>query len=292
MPIDSCKFENGICSEITISNDTQNIFQIGTPHKLFFGNSYSQPNAIMTDSVYSYKKNNFSYFDYKFNFVRSGSGFHLSFRHKYETDSLKDGGYILFSNDTGVTWQNLAEVENMNYSGRLDTLYNFKKDTLFNGVKYAFTGNSNGWIYSRITFAFAFWMKTSHYTNWTNNIIIRFCFASDSIDNHKAGWIIDDLELRGITLKGGMEKTFNQIPITFSPNPSSTNINLTTSELIATKGYSIIVYNILGETIFAKEKITQANFNLNTSNFDDGIYQLKIHADGFADSFNKIVVQH
>jgi hypothetical protein len=41
-----------------------------------------------------------------------------------------------------------------------------------------------------------------------------------------------------------------------------------------------------------KRKITQSNFNLNTENFQDGIYLLKVHADGFADSFQKIVVQH
>ena len=62
-PLDSCNFDNSICSQISVSTDTQNIFQIGAPHKLFFGNAYSQPNAIMTDSVHPYKKNNFSYFN-------------------------------------------------------------------------------------------------------------------------------------------------------------------------------------------------------------------------------------
>ncbi len=93
--IDSCKFESA-CKYVSFSSDSNNIWQLGKPNKVFFDSAYSGTNAIITDTINSYSVTNHSYFDIK---IPSNSWFQLgnriiSFKHKFDTDSLKDGGYI------------------------------------------------------------------------------------------------------------------------------------------------------------------------------------------------------
>ena len=108
IPTDSCSFEN-YCQRMLIdTSNTNNDWVIGSTNKPFFGQANSLPNAIMTDSLNPYSSNNLSYFDLGFN-AWDGSGFpmnmYIQFEHKYETDTLIDGGYITVSHDSGQTWQ-------------------------------------------------------------------------------------------------------------------------------------------------------------------------------------------
>ena len=107
---ESTNFENNT-SLIHIDTTNGNIWQIGTPQKTFFGNSYSVPYSIMTDTLNSYPINTFSTFTFEYNdtnFWYTIPDASIGFWHKYEMDSLKDGGYVEISLDSGMTWTNVA----------------------------------------------------------------------------------------------------------------------------------------------------------------------------------------
>ena len=87
---------------LEIDTSAQCIWQIARPQKLFFNSSYSGEKAILTDSVSSYPTDNLSFFELKigeFNcstYVEVGLeeivGFCIEFKHKFDTDTLADGG--------------------------------------------------------------------------------------------------------------------------------------------------------------------------------------------------------
>ena len=91
---------------------TGNIWQIGTPSKLFFDSAWSVPNAVLTDTLNFYPPNNFSVFTIKISDTAWGqpqlNRSSISYNHKFDTDSLYDGGYIEISYDGGTSWTNIA----------------------------------------------------------------------------------------------------------------------------------------------------------------------------------------
>lgn len=92
---------------IKIDTSSSNIWQIGFPNKTYLDSSYSGENAIVTDISNSYASDNHSYFDlYVGDFNYSDYypwDIFIEFKHKFDTDTLKDGGYITVSYDNGNT---------------------------------------------------------------------------------------------------------------------------------------------------------------------------------------------
>ena len=98
-------------------DDTQenNIWQIGTPQKDYFDQAYSPPYAILSDTIESYGENLHSSFIVS---VKGWSWFGgspsiLTFKHKFDTDTLTDGGYIDVSYDSGESWVSIIHDTTM-----------------------------------------------------------------------------------------------------------------------------------------------------------------------------------
>jgi hypothetical protein len=155
---DTINFESDNNSFIKIdTSQNGSIWKIGVPSKSYFDSAYTEPNAIFTDTSDSYPNNSFSYFDLiikdtlPFNFFRWGEGI-IGFWHKYDTDSLTDGGYIEVSYNGGNSWVNIIhdtlnlEISSVNFYTNSDTI---------TGNIPAFSGHSNGWIYSQF---YWFWI--------------------------------------------------------------------------------------------------------------------------------------
>jgi len=131
-----------------------------------------------------YPINNFSTFQISFErsfFDFLYYHFMIQFKHKYQTDDGKDGGYIEISYD-GLNWTNIIKDTLISIYSDPPNLYNFynETDTIVNGES-AFTGQSDGWITSEFDWAWGAW----DYEWMTGNEItpvIRFVFKSDSID--------------------------------------------------------------------------------------------------------------
>ncbi|MFA6924529.1 MAG: T9SS type A sorting domain-containing protein [Bacteroidales bacterium] len=241
----------------TISNPN-NLWQIGEPQKTVFTSAHSIPNAIVTDTLYSYPKNNISSFiilDYPAGGF-SGEGMTLiGGYYKVNSDTLKDYGTIEFSYDNGTTWVNIN-----------DTLYKFY--VMYIPPKPVLTGNSNGWIHFSFGVSGLNLLPGAH----GDTILFRFSFVSDSIQNNLDGLMYDDFQINDFA---GSVEDINSMGINSKiyPNPASTQITI---ELPKKEEQSIItIYNLNGEELI-KQQIKNNKTDVDISELQSGVYFIKI----------------
>jgi hypothetical protein len=179
--------DTSIWTSLLIEIDTtgNNVWQIGPPQKTIFNSAATVPNVIVTDTVNAYPANNTSSFYFKVPVWMNWGIFALQWKQKLDLDSAMDAGTISYSVDDGVTW---SEVFGDPY------LYNFygydsvNVDTTASGI-YGFTGTDTTW--SDIWLCYQMSWLQQFATNDT--LLFRFTIHSDSIDNQKEGWMIDNM---------------------------------------------------------------------------------------------------
>lgn len=264
---------------LRIDSSAQNLWQIGSPSKSFLAGAYSGENAIITDKIENYSINNSSYFDLIF--INNEIPFQygqepsigVEFKHKFDTDSLRDGGYLTISYDNGHSWENIIDDTNGPYYcrtpawGESKNLYSHT-DSLIEG-NFGFSGKSNGWI--KTSFAWENCAVKST-TNELDTIIIRFNFISDSIDNSKEGWMIDDIRLFSIDIGSNITRNSEQNLLEVFPNPvceyaivRSSSI-MTKLEIIDYTGRLVKSYNP-----------DSFETSINTTDISEGLYFLRAY---------------
>lgn len=194
------------------SNNINNIWQVGTPQKTLFDSAYSASNAIITDTINPYPISNTSEFTFKTpTYIPNYGGIDISFWHKYDTDTLKDGGMVLVSIDN-VNWTNLLNGPQIFFS---DFLYS-QTDSVASLNDVGFSGNSGGWVQSQ------FFYNGVYPENGiqVDTLYLKFMFSSDNIDSNKEGWMIDDIHF-WYNLGIGIEEQSNLNSMFVYPNPSN-----------------------------------------------------------------------
>jgi hypothetical protein len=284
---DSNNFENPNSHLVIDSSQIGNLWQIGKPIKPIFNAAYSPTHAIVTDTLNNTPQNNLSSFTIKYfpNFWGSGK---LSFRHKYETDSLNAGGFVDVSYDGGLNWTNI-----INDFGTPDNMWtwmwtnsnNFytNNDTISGNIP-AFSGSSNGWKYSE--FAWIYVMAVKSWGIPSDSILFRFNFKSNSTAISNEGWMIDNITFNGYDIMGNVQtENFGMDEIHISPNPTSDIINIESK--VALK--SICIYSSEGNLIYQSDINKKHSLKISMNAFKQGIYYIKtIDIDGKT-GFNKIV---
>jgi hypothetical protein len=241
-----------------------NIWQKGQPSKVFFNSALSAPNAIVTDTVNYYPTNNRSVFTVH---VYDGTWvpdcIMLSFSHKFNTDTLLDGGYVENSYDGGNTWINVANDSNVG-------TFNWTNSVLPDGNK-AFCGHRN-WMYSQIG-----WYE------YPFDILTRFVFTSDGIQTNKEGWMIDDI-MYGFLPCTDVNEIGTIIDLKISPNPAHDKLNVECKLPDA----ELKIYDMTGRMV-QEEKL---NYQLSTVNcqLSSGVYFVRVIA-GEKSSVQKLVVE-
>lgn len=293
IPWDTITFEKPY-EYLSIDVASQNIWQVGVPYKEYFGSSYSLPNAIVTDTVNSYPTNNYSYFDIKigeFNYNYYYMYYvGMEIKHKYDTDTLKDGGYITVSYDYGTTWMNIINDTSYFYDispdedyWSSDSLYN-EEDLLYNG-EFGFSGKSNGW---QTTYFSWFFIPVKSPNNIPDTTYIRFNFISDSINNNREGWMLDDIKLLSVDL-GGVTSENNKDSFKIIPNPLVTAV-----KVVLRKKYSKVnaqIITLTGQIIVDRTHYNCNTFELQKGNLLPGIYLLKIVSEDKLIGIEKLVIE-
>ncbi len=276
-------------NEIQIGDALNSIWEIGLPSKTIFDSAYSSPFAIVTDTLHNYPANNYSYFDLFItnnNFPGFDWQMQIEFRHRFNTDTLRDGGYISISYDTGASWKNVMNDSITTWEEHPGFYYDINptqdwgfinyenpntytlEDTLFNG-EIGFSGNSNGWVKTRLSW-YGIPVKSMNYDNDT--IILRFSFVSDEIENNMEGWMIDDIRLYQVDLGSGFNIIEDKNFILY-PNPSKDYI--TVKNLLSAK--KIEIYNIKGQLVFNSEILSLGEkTSIDISSLEAGLYFVKI----------------
>ncbi|MEZ5016188.1 MAG: T9SS type A sorting domain-containing protein [Flavipsychrobacter sp.] len=287
MPKDSTVFHFAVTD--TIVKDTSkfyiqrttkdSLWQIGTTQKKFFAAGGHTNAGIMTDSTNKYPINangafviNLdSIYGYYFNPI-------ITFKHKYQTDSGKDGGYIEFSNDSGKTWNNIAgdcNVSNSVAEGVITQNIYTDKDTLQDGTP-AFSGTSNGWQTSRFQFFHGFPLRTTGTGGpqcVKRGIQIRFKFVSDATADTLDGWIIDEIKVELDEFGGSVGSIKNNGALELYPNPATGVVHLPT--LYRQEEYRIQLYDILGTKV--QERVYTNKLDVST--LQRGLYYYRVSND-------------
>lgn len=279
IPIHIISFEDPSKEVVIDTTNQQNNWVIGSTNKTFFGQANSLPNAIMTDSVNSYSPNNHSYFDLGFR-AWDNSGFpfnmYIQFDHKYETDSLIDGGFITVSYDTGQTWVNVINDSSCVscYSWPFinsENLYTFN-DSLKNG-NFGFSGTSD---WKTTTFQWI-WMLPVAKEIYSDTMIVRFNFISDSIQTNKDGWIIDNINVGFVDLGSSIQEINNQLKVELYPNLTNQYFNYKMED--NDKLESLFITDVKGQIIYSEKNPNKEN-RIDVSKYPSGIYFVKFSTKG------------
>ncbi len=171
--------------KVVLDTSSTNIWQIGPPQKTIFDSAATLPNAIVTDTINPYPSNNESSFSYVYHRETFYYGIHaIQWKQKLDMDAAEDGGILEFSLDGGLVWQNAFNNPYVyNFYG-FDTK---NVDTLPSG-EIAFTGTDTTWRDVWFCFDYSFLFQY-------DSIMVRHRFVSDSVDNGREGWIIDNLTM-------------------------------------------------------------------------------------------------
>ena len=257
-------FDNSVNVELDTSNS--NIWQIGASQKIIFDSAATVPNAIVTDTINSYPVNNVSRFTIKIhNQIQSWGILAVQWKQKLDMDTTYDGGIIEFTTDHGLSWQNAF---NNPY------VYNFygyetgNQDTLNTG-EYAFSGTDSTWRDIWLCFELS-WMS-----QFPDTLMFRFTLKSDSVDNAKEGWLIDNF-IAHLTVIHILDDVEKKEYLTVYPNPSTGIIYIETRKLM---DFHIIesmeLVNAQGRVVERWTNIP-TRFWFDSGKYDDGLYYLKV----------------
>ena len=255
---------------IEIPDSNNNIWQIGKPQKTIFNSAYQSHHALVTDTLNPYTDSIDNCFIISIPFGENfyGEGI-LSFYHQFDTDSFKDGCVIETSDDNGLTWTNII-FDNSYISQYYEGLYE-DWDTITGGIP-AYSGFSNGWRKVELYWWwFAVTKKSS--SEWGTNKV-KFRFISDSINNNKDGWIIDNIEFKGYDIYGNVNNNPVKDKILIRQNPTIDNIILEVldNSLINSK---VKLYDGTGKLVKIDE-IDNVIKIIDLKEFQSGIYILKL----------------
>lgn len=258
---------------IILDTGSDTLWQAGNTTKNYFSSGSGISRGLMTDTVNYYPTNANNSFTIDVD--KDLMNMILSFRHKYQTDSTKDGCIVEYTIDTGKTWNNVAGECNVNHKNATsphgiitDNFYG-PDDTLLTG-EAAFSGNSNGWRYSRLQMFFAIPIRT---TGGFGNcygfpVQFRFRFVSDNTSDTLDGWMIDDIKIEA-DLYGSINN-LNQSVGEVYPNPVQ---NILTIKTTANEFSDLKLVNSIGQVV-TRQKVTGTTTYLGMKELPAGIYYL------------------
>jgi hypothetical protein len=281
----ACDFEED-CSWMELDTSASNQWQMGLPSKPFFDTAYSVPNCILTDSILPYSPSNTSSFIIPLHDEGGGMMFNrgIRFWHKFQSDTLLDGGYIEFSYDYGETWFNVFDHTTLypEFEFYSENLYE-AADTLMGGT-HAFTGTSD-WMYTQLQFIWAYPIKT----DIPDTLLLKFNFISDSSDTGKDGWMIDNIS-SFYAIFGGLDELDLLTSLHIYPNPSNTITSINYAKH-NNETYALNVLNMGGQSLIQMSGLIGSTVSLDTRKLPKGIYEVQILKAGNITAREKLVVQ-
>lgn len=237
-------FDNHL-NPIIVDSIDNNLWQIGTTSK--FNSTYlPYKKSVVTDTLNDYPINNYS----TFKIVVVGNFYpdsYLSFIHRYDTDQGQDGCRIEIFNSQEKKWEDVIDASGLVYTG--NNLYSETDTVTALNNKPGFSGSI---VWEEVTLYFT--------TFGIDTIELKFIFASDSVDNNRDGWIIDNIYF--VSWYEGIQQSVNY-PIVIFPNPFSEKIEIRNSNANLFYEPTVAILDINGVTRYK------------TSNYDYSVIQLE-----------------
>ena len=268
-----------------------NLWQIGKPNKSFFNSSHSGTNAILTDTIYNYPKNDTSSFIYIVPnpFIRTCNTC-MEFWHKYEMDTLSDKGIIDASYDGGNSWVLVNDTNQYSYLFYWSSDYHESTDT-YSQHKLITSGQSDGWIQSRFCWIWQLMVKKADtIISPPDSLLIRFTFISDSLNKNKDGWMIDDILVNsaGPGECSGINEISEENHFSVFPNPLINQSTIQTD--IFLNSAKLVIYNSMGQLLKHINNISGQTFILQRGNLLSGLYYLRLIQNNQTIATGKLIV--
>jgi hypothetical protein len=250
---------------IELDTSSSNIWQIGPPQKVLFNSAATVPNVIVTDTINNYPPGNTSSFSFQ---VINQFGFQgvlaLQWMQKLDLDTNYDGGLIEFSVNDGLTWENAF---NNPYVYNFYGFNNENHDTLVSGEN-AFSGTDTTWR--------DIWLCLDlSWLSFQDTAMMRFTLKSDSVDNGREGWMIDNM-MAHITIVHTLKNDPLPSYLNVFPNPASNIVHIEAQKL---QQFHIIetmeLYDAHGRLVESWRNIP-TKFWINTEKYANGNYLLKV----------------
>lgn len=254
---------------LEMDTSSTNTWQIGKPQKTIFNAASTLPNVLITDTTHPYPKNDSSSFSFKIPdlLVNTRSRIiAIQWNQKLDFDANRDGGIIEYRLLDSIPSPWLPVFS----SPYLYNFYGFHQDnydTLPDG-QFSFTGQDTTWKNIWVCFDGS-WFQTHQ------GMELRFSILSDSIDNQREGWMIDNLVVSPTfvhTLVENPQENYVEI----SPNPSRGQFTI---HLAKQRGHHLIeelsIVNSQGELIRHLKDIP-TKFSFDISDQPAGNYFLKV----------------
>ena len=252
---------------IQIDSTRPNAWQVGKPKKAYFNAASSQPNVLVTDTVTTYPINDTSIVMAGIDLTRWRLGIQaMRWEQKLDLES-GDGAIIEYSLDSGITWKNVMNNPSVyNFYGYDST----NLDTL-QGGEFAFSGTDTAWKDIWLCFDLA-WLNTN-----AKVFFIRFKLLSDSVQNTKEGWMIDNMSVDITSLHGSVNKIHGEGLFQIYPNPARNIIHIESAKL---SGSEVIekmeLFTYTGTSVSSWTNIP-AKYFVDVNNYPNGMYYLKIN---------------
>lgn len=279
-------FENNSGLVKIDNSQLDNIWQIGTPSKIVFDSAVSVPFAIVTDTLNAYPPKNISSFEIKILPPPNscwGTGY-LYFSHKYDTRPGLDGCFVEIKYDDNPTWENIIFDDDPECGFYTWDYYN-ATDTIMGGIP-AFSGNSDGWRFSGVEWAWMIGVKTPEHDSLT----LRFTFKSDAGQTNHEGWMIDDIYLVLLDCTGSiLEGKQLNLPVKVSPNPLSA-YSIIGFPQKPDKEYFVSIFDSRGRLVHEIPVKGEIPATLNINDFRAGLYLINISENGLLKYSGKFVV--
>lgn len=268
---------------INIPSPSENIWQVGSPNKVFLDSSLSGKAVLMTDTINSYPAMTDDYFliliDHPDDSYSWPEGI-LSFYHRFQTDSLLDGGFIEISYDEGASWKNIID-DHTNIYRAFTGLYS-ATDTIDSGIP-AFTGSTDGWKYTEFHWIWIGLTKSATY-ELEGRPILKFRFVSDGVDTGKDGWLIDQIVFRGYDFSGAVSDQPSST-VDVYPNPFADFLNINISKGVGKSTFRL--YGSDGKILIQRE-ISEGD-TIDTYALSTGIYYYAIYKDNYPIDTGKLI---
>ncbi len=241
-------------------------WQIGPPQKKVFDSAYSNPNALVTDTLNSVPPNDTSVVIYNWHTpAQSHYWGELVLQFKYKMDgNPEDKGKVEISMDKGKTWADLVGL------GMYYWEYGFKPNL---------KGSSSGWQHYGVHLG-----PVGGFNPYIDTVLVKFTYITTSDPNKRDGWMVDNL---GFFYHVGIAEIQSDNLISLYPNPSNEQLQIHKSNSIAKQTVQIL--NCTGQVVY-----NNTNFigeTINTSQLSNGVYILR-YSDTKNYSIKKFVVQH
>lgn len=257
------------------SSLVNNVWQIGGISKPGFPAPHSPVNALQTDTLNPYPTNNVSAVDFwndsSFWFLSPVAS--ISFWHHYEVDSLTDSLLVQFTIDSGAHWLNpdpfRDSVIAKGMNGFQISYEGIRNNSLhpYTSKKIVFTGSDTAW--TQVSICFTFLAINPPRKLDSSAYGVRFLMKSDSVQQNKPGWAIDDVRFIRPGIVGAVND-LAQLRLSIFPVPSKSGEFNIEYPFDFVKG-SLDIYDMLGH----KMKTLPLSNRISIAEFPDGIYYYK-----------------